>query len=82
MFYVLEVTQTKQADGTVKTEKGVYSYETKAQAVQSFHSRIGGQMKQDACISELVMVIGDDGAVYRSEKYVKTAEQAEPATEA
>ena len=79
MFYVLEVTQTKQADGTVKTEKGVYSYETQAQAVQSFHSRIGGQMKQDACISELVMVIGDDGAVFRSEKYTKPAE---PATEA
>jgi len=78
MFYVLEVTQTKQADGTVKTEKGVYNHETQAQAVQSFHSRIGGQMKQDACISELVMAIGDDGAVYRSEKYVKPVEEEQP----
>ena len=32
MFYVLEVTQTKQADGTIKTEKGVYSYDTLNQA--------------------------------------------------
>ena len=25
MFFVLEITNTKQADGTIKTEKGVYN---------------------------------------------------------
>lgn len=29
---------------------------------------------KDECVSQLCMVIGDDGAVYRSEKYVKPAE--------
>jgi len=82
MFYVLEVTQTKQADGTVKTEKGVYSYETEAKAIANFHKKMGAWSDKDECVSQLCMVIGDDGAVYRSEKYVKPAEQAEPATEA
>lgn len=74
MFYVLEVTQTKQADGTVKTEKGVYTYETKEKAVANFHKKMGAWSDKDECVSQLCLVIGDDGAVFRSEKYTKPAE--------
>lgn len=79
MFYVLEVTQTKQADGTVKTEKGVYNYETEAKAIANFHKKMGAWSDKDECVSQLCLVIGDNGAVSRSEKYTKPAE---PATEA
>lgn len=76
MFFVFEVTETD------KVTPAVGKFDTQNEAVQSFHQRLSTQMKNSACLSELVMVIGDDGAVYRSEKYVKPAEQAEPATEA
>jgi len=75
MFYVLEVTQTD------KITPAVGKFDTQNEAVQSFHQRLSTQMKNSACTSELVMVIGDDGAVFRSEKYVKPAEQAKPTTE-
>lgn len=73
MFYVLEITTTEQADGKAKTEKGVYSFDTKEKAVASFHKRIGAWSDKDETISELCLVIGDDGAVYRSEKYTRPA---------
>lgn len=72
MFYLLEVTVTD------KTSKAVYEYETLDLAVANFHSKLGSQMKSDACNSELVMVIDYNGAVYRSEHYVKPVEEPEP----
>lgn len=74
MFYVLEITTTEQADGTAKTEKGVYSYDTQEKAVANFHKKMGSWSDKDETLSELCLVIGDDGAVYRSEKYNKPTE--------
>lgn len=68
MFFVLEITTTD------KISKAVYQYDTLEEAVGNFHSKMGSQMKSDACNAELVMVIGEDGAVYRSEKYNKPTE--------
>lgn len=68
MFYVLEV-----AHGDSKIEgKGVYERPTLNEAVALFHSKLGIAMKSDLYTDELVMVIGADGAVYRSEKYIAT----------
>ena len=75
MFFVFEVTETD------KVTPAVGKFDTQNEAVQSFHQRLSTQMKNSACLSELVMVIGDDGAVYRSEKYIKPAEQVEPVAE-
>ena len=75
MFYVLEVTQTKQADGTVKTEKGVYNYETEAKAVANFHKKMGAWSDNDECVSQLCRVPSDVGAVFRSEEDAKPAER-------
>ena len=75
MFYVFEVTETD------KVTPAVGKFDTQTEAVQSFHQRLSTQMKNYACLSELVMVIGDDGAVYRSEKYTKPVESVvEPET--
>lgn len=68
MFFVLEITTTD------KISKAVYQYDTLEEAVGNFHSKMGSQMKSASCLAELVMVIGEDGAVYRSEKYNKPTE--------
>ena len=75
MFFVFEVTETD------KVTPAVGKFDTQTEAVQSFHQRLSTQMKNSACLSELVMVIADDGAVYRSEKYTKPVEpEVEPET--
>lgn len=77
MFYVLEV-----AHGDSKIEgKGVYELATLNEAVALFHSKLGIAMKSDLYTDSLVMVIGADGAVYRSEKYIAKVQTAEVATE-
>lgn len=70
-YYVIEI--TTKAD---KTEKGIYEYATENEAVANFHSKMGGAMKNKDYLAELLMVIDDNGAVLKVEKY--TAEQPEP----
>lgn len=73
MFYVLEI-----ANGDSKIKgKSVYELATLNEAVALFHSKLGIAMKSELCTDELVMVIGADGAVYRSEKYIATPAEAE-----
>lgn len=69
-FYVIEI--TTKADTTTK---GVYEYATENEAVASFHSKMGGAMKNKDYLAELLMVIDDNGAVLKVEKY--TAEVPE-----
>ena len=73
MFFVIEITTTDSI------AKGVYQYDTLDAAIANFHSKLGSWMKNETCQAELVMVIDDAGAVYRSEKYTKPVE--EPAEE-
>lgn len=73
MYYVLEITT---GDSKV-AGKSVYQYATADEAVATFHSKLGNAMKSDLYDTELVMVIADDGTVYRQERFVKPA----PATE-
>ena len=65
-FYVIEIANYN--DGTAES-KGMYGYATQEEAVATFHSKMGGAMKNDKYESELVMVINADGAVIRSEKW-------------
>lgn len=69
MFYVIEI-----ATGDPKIEgKAIYQYDTIEAAVGAFHSKLGAAMKSDLYETELVLVIGADGEVMRSEKYTKPA---------
>ena len=69
MFYVIEITT-----GDPKIAgKAVYQYATIDEATATFHSKLGAAMKSDLYTSELVLVIGEDGEVIRSEKYTKPA---------
>ena len=68
MFYVIEI-----SNGDPKIEgKASYQYDTIEAAVATFHSKLGTAMKSDLYATELIMVMDDEGAVLRVEKYIKT----------
>ena len=69
MFYVIEISK-----GDPKIEgKAIYQYDTIEAAAGAFHSKLGAAMKSNLYETELVLVIGADGEVMRSEKYTKPA---------
>lgn len=68
MYYVIEI-----AKGDAKVAgKGVYDYQTLDEAVGAWHAKLGTAMKSDLYSSDLCIVVGDDGACYRSERHVKS----------
>lgn len=69
MYYVLEIST---GDSKI-AGKAVYQYSTLDEATAVFHSKLGTAMKSDLYETELVLVIGADGEVMRSEKYTKAA---------
>ena len=72
MYYVIEIVK-----GDAKVAgKGVYEYPTLEEAVGAWHAKLGAAMKSDLYASDLCMVVGNDGAVYRSEQYVKASANA------
>lgn len=71
MYFVIEVST---GDAAI-AGKAVYQYNTQEEAVGTFHSKLGAAMKSDKFTTELCMVIDDNGAVYRSEKYIKPTEE-------
>lgn len=78
-YYVIEISVMKE-DPT-KDTKGIYTYDDINKAIGTFHSKLGSAMKSDAFLSELVMVIDDNGAVIKSEKYVAPIPEPEPIEE-
>lgn len=76
-YYVIEISVMKE-DPT-KDTKSIYTYDNVNTAIGTFHSKLGSAMKSDAFLSELVMVIDDNGAVIKSEKY--EVPQPEPTPE-
>lgn len=77
MFYVVEI-----STGDAKVAgKSVYQYQTRDEAVATFHSKLGAAMKSDLFETELVLVIEDNGSVERVEKYIKAAPAPDPAPE-
>jgi len=74
-YYVIEISVMKE-DPT-KDTKGIYTYDSLDKAVGTFHSKLGSAMKAETFLSELVMVIDDNGAVIKTEKYVAPVEPEE-----
>ena len=69
-FYVVEV-----AHGDPKIAgKAVYEYATLDEAVATWHQKMGTAMKSEFYTETLLMVVGFDGAVYKSEYYVRPQE--------
>ena len=65
-YYVIEI-----AEGDKKIAgKGIYEYATENEAIATFHKKLGTAMGSELFTSDLVMVIDDNGAVLKVEKYV------------
>ena len=73
MFYVLEVSTGEAAIAG----RAVYAYATLDEAVATFHSKMGTAMKSLMYATELLMVIDDNGAVYRTELFTRPAPEVE-----
>lgn len=78
-YYVIEISVMK--DNPDKEVPGIYAYDNVNTAIGTFHSKLGSAMKSDAFLSELVMVIDDNGAVIKSEKYEVPQPEPEPEPE-
>lgn len=73
MFYVFEAsTGDPSIAGTA-----IYTYPTLDGAVATWHAKMGVAMKSDLYDTELLVVMDSDGAVYRTEKYTKSATEVE-----
>ena len=72
MYYLIEI-----ATGDEKIAgKGIYTYNTRTEALASYHSKLGVAMKSPMYQTELVMVIDDAGAVEVSHKFIREAAEA------
>lgn len=65
MYFLIELTTTDTV------AKAVYQFDSQADAIASFHSKLGSQMKNADCQAELVIVIDDNGAVIKAEKFAR-----------
>lgn len=65
MFRVIEVTTYN--DGTA-TAQGMYQYEDDTQAIANFHSKMGAAMKSAKVQTEMVMVITDEGHIWKEKR--------------
>lgn len=75
-YYLVEISE---GDAKIKG-KSIYEYDTKNEAIATFHSKLGTAMKSDLYTRELVMVIDSFGNVIKKEVYEKPV-PVEEATE-
>lgn len=78
MFYVFEVAEGDAKIAGVATAK----FESANEAVASFHQRLATAMKSELYTADLCMVITDDGAVVKREKFVREIPKPEQGGEA
>lgn len=67
MFYLIEIVT---GDALV-AGRAIYAYDNEKNAIANFHSKLGTAMKSDLYESDLCMVINENGAVIKREKYTK-----------
>lgn len=65
-YYLIEIST---GDSKI-AGRAIYEYATQNDAVAMFHSKLGSAMKSALYTSELIMVIDENGAVIKSEKYI------------
>lgn len=78
MFYVMEI--SRYVDGS-PTSKGIYTYDNEIDAMATFHSKLGGAMKNSNYAFELVHVVNDYGVVIASEYFERPVPEPEPEPE-
>lgn len=74
MYHLIEI--TNYVDGT-KESKGIYSYDSRTDAIANFHSKMGGAMKHANYKSEMLMVIDERGGLQIYDYWEREPEEAE-----
>ena len=81
-FYLLE---TIEFNDETKDSVGVYTYETKDEAIARFHKELGGWMVKENVSHVLCVVLNSEGSTYAKESYYKPEpepeQEPEPAPE-
>lgn len=78
MFYVVEVSLMKGKD---KEEVGMYSQETRDEAVGLFHQKMGGAMRNENFLKEKIMVVDDNFAIVDVETWSRAVQPEIPVVE-
>lgn len=76
----LVIEYTKYVDGT-PDGKAIYSYNTELEALATFHSKMGGAIKNANYAFELVQIINEYGVVIESKYFERKTETEETETE-
>lgn len=64
-YYLIEI-----AEGDAKIKgKAIYEYDNITEATANYHKKIGTAMSSDLYIYEMVMIIDENGNVYKSEVF-------------
>ena len=74
MYFVVEISKTKNSD---KFTKAVYEYNSQMEAVGTFHQKLGGAMKNEDYISDMLTVIDERGATIAHDYYLREIELPE-----
>ncbi len=79
-YYVIEIVTYNNGNND---SKGIYEYDSKQDAIATFHSKMGGAMKNSTYATELLFAISEEGSTVRMERFVRPAEEetTEEATE-
>lgn len=74
MFYVIEISKMKDSD---KVGKSIYEYATQIEAVGTFHQKLGGAMRNEDFISDMLTVIDERGATIAHDYFLREIEPEE-----
>jgi len=71
-YYVIEITTYNNGNND---SKGIYEYESKQDAIATFHSKMGGAMKNTTYATELLLVVSEEGSTVRMERFERPVEE-------
>ena len=72
-YFLIEI-----AEGDAKIKgKGIYEYNSRNEAIASFHSKMGVAMKSELYTREQLLVIDEGNSVIKSEIFIRVVEEDE-----
>lgn len=76
-YYVVEI-----AEGDKKIAgKGIYEFESRTEAIATFHSKLGVAMKSDLYTSEQILVVNSANGIEAQEVFIREVSVEEPVVE-
>ena len=72
-YYVIEISE---GDAKIKG-KGIHEYNSRNEAIASFHSKMGVAMKSDLYTMEQLLVIDESNSIIKSEIFIRVVAKEE-----